>query len=79
MIEKHNQEFKKVRKALYYVICYNIIYNIEGVKTYQMAFNKYSDLSQEEFSAMMRGHVPDSLWWYDGIKGYEIWNNLFNI
>ena len=51
MIEKHNQEFKKVRKALYY-ICYNIIYNIEGLHTSTMGLNEFSDLSKKEWNVM---------------------------
>ena len=38
---------------------HNKLFN-EGNVTFEMGLNEYSDLTSEEFAAIMNGHKPDS-------------------
>ena len=54
-VEKHNREFKEVKNNQKNI---GNIFNIKGVHTHRVALNEFSDLSREEFVAMMNGFRP---------------------
>lgn len=55
-IEKHNREFSQVK--INYNKNLDNIFKIKGVHTHRVALNEFSDLSREEFVAMMNGFRP---------------------
>ena len=53
---------------------FDIILNMEGVHTFQLGLNEFSDLSSHEFFSMMNGYRP-SLKEEVGQSHCDQWNN----